>query len=165
MNEPRPHHYQFAHERLPELVNRFSDSFLGLLAIKSDGYLKGIWYRLGCNVEREERLVADGLRLDCFENKHFCGAVITLPEAKYQPEAHMVALVGELISGSLLADSFQGVKYHSLRYFTLERSVEKRNTSLGEWTGGRHAIYGPGPIVEPQAFWAHCIRHISNEPD
>ena len=161
MNNPRQHHNNFAHKRLPELVFRFRDSFLSLLKENGDGYLKDSWYQLGSNLAREERLNAEGLTLTFFEDKCYCGAVITLPKTLHQTEAHMVALVAERVSGSVLSDDTSDLEYRNLRYFTLEhgeRAAGKADTTLGEWTYLRHSNYGVGPAVDTGLFWTACTK-------
>ena len=161
MNNPRQHHYNFAHKRLPELVFKFRDSFLSLLKKNGDGYLKDIWYQLGSTLAREEQLTADGLTLTFFEDKCYFGAVITLPKALFRTEVHMVALVAERVSGSILSDDTSDLEYRNLRYFTLEHSGQttgKAGTTLGEWTYLRHSGYGVGPAVDTGLFWAACTK-------
>lgn len=161
MNDPRQHHYMFAHERLPELVFKFRDSFLSLLRKNGDGYLKGIWYQLGSTLVRDEKLTADGLTLTFFEDKCYCGAVVTLPKTLHQTEAHMVALVAERVPGSILSDDTSDSEYRNLRYFTLEHGgqiASKAATTLGEWTYLRHSNYGEGPAVDTGLFWTACTK-------
>ena len=161
MNDPRQHHYVFAHERLPELVFKFRDSFLSLLRKNGDGYLKGIWYQLGSTLAKDEQLIADGLTLTFFEDKCYCGAVITLPKALHRTEVHMVAMVAERVSGSVLSDDTSDLEYRNLRYFTLghgEQMAGKASTVLGEWTYLRHSNYGVGPAVDTGLFWAACSK-------
>jgi len=155
MNMPRPHHHSFAHQRLPGLAFRFRDSFLSLLREKGEGYLKDIWYQLGSTLPKDERLPADGLALSFVEGKCYCGVIITLPKAKHQTEAHMIAVLGERVSGSILADEVCDFQYRNLRYFTLERSKPKADdtgTVLGEWTCRRHSNHGPGPKLMQSSF-------------
>lgn len=161
MNDPRQHHYMFAHERLPELVFMSRELFLYLLRKNSDGYLKGIWHQIGSTLTRDEQLTADGLTLKFFEDKCYCGAVITLPKALHRTEAHMVALVAERVSGSVLSDDTSDLEYRNLRYFTLEHSGQttgKAGTTLGEWTYLRHSNYGVGPAVDTGLFWTACTK-------
>jgi len=161
MNMPRPHHHSFAHQRLPGLAFRFRDSFLSLLREKGEGYLKDIWYQLGSTLPKDERLPADGLALSFVEGKCYCGVIITLPKAKHQTEAHMIAVLGERVSGSILADEVCDFQHRNLRYFTLERSKPKADdtgTVLGEWTCRRHSNHGPGPKVDAELFWESCTN-------
>jgi hypothetical protein len=161
MNMPRQHHHSFAHQRLPELAFKFRGSFLSLLREKGDGYLKGIWYQLGSSLPKDERLPVDGLALSFVEDKCYCGVVITLPKAKHQTEAHMVVVLGERVSGSILADDVVDFQYRNLRYFTLEYGKQKAGdtcTVLGEWTYRRHSNYGPGPKVDAELFWEDCTN-------
>jgi hypothetical protein len=81
INKPREHHYSFAHQKLPELTFKFRDSFLSLLRKSGNGYLKGVWYRLGATLPRDKRLAMDGLTLTFIEDERFCGVVIKLPVA------------------------------------------------------------------------------------
>ena len=161
MNDPRQHHYSFAHKRLPELVFKFRDSFLSLLRKNGDGYLKDIWYQLGSTLARDAQLTADGLTLTFFEDKCYCGAVITLPKALFRTEVHMVALVAERVSGSVLSDDTSDFEYRNLRYFTLEhrgQTAGRAGTTLGEWTYLRHSDYGVGPAIDTALFWAACTK-------
>ena len=79
MNDPRQHHYSFAHERLPELVFKFRGSFLSVLRKNGDGYLKGVWYQLGSTLAKEERLVTDGLTLNFLKTNVIAVSLLPCP--------------------------------------------------------------------------------------
>jgi len=166
MNEPRSHHYQFAHNRLPELAFRFESSFLSLLGNNGEGFLQGVWYELGRTLPAGERLKADGLGLGAFETPQFCGVVITLPKALYRTEAHMVALIGHRVAGSTLGEETAGLAYRDLRYFTLEYGAisfeepGQHGTVLCERTQKGRVNYGYGPSVDEKAFLLACIERI-----
>ena len=160
MSSPRKHHYSFAHQYLPELVFKSRDSILPLLREGGENYLLNIWYQLGSTLEANERLAADGLALAFVENECYCGVIIALPKALQRTEVHLIALLGERVSGSILADDISGFEYRNLRYFTLEYGMHyagKPGTVLGEWTYRRHSNYGVGPAVDARLFLAACM--------
>jgi hypothetical protein len=166
MNDPRKHHFQFAHQRLSELAFRNRHSFLSLMMQSGIGFLQGAWYQLGRTLPRKERLKADGLAMTFFESEKYCGAVVTMPAAVNRTEAHMVTLISHRISGSILLEDGIGLECWGLRYFTLERGREKDGVSgtiLGEWTRKGHTTNGSGPIVDAKALWSCCIAHIQRE--
>jgi hypothetical protein len=166
MKDPREHHYQIAHQRLPKLALHYRESFLTLMRQGGMAYLQWTWYQTGRLLSPEERLKADGLMLDFFEAEKYCGAVITMPKATHRTEAHIVAAISHRISGSIADEDPTDLECWGLRYFTLERGLEKEGVCgavLGEWTKKGHANYGSCPVIDVGMFWATCIARIQRE--
>lgn len=144
-DEPRQHHYEFAHVVLRAIVFRAGRLMLDLAA---NGGLTALvhesWQRVGEGLPEERQLPADGLRGDRIDTPDLSAAVITLPPAEHVAEAHLVALVADP------AHSDQ------IDYFTLEHtwtSDGQATTALGHWTrDGRHLNLGDGPHPDPRAF-------------
>lgn len=150
-DQPRQHHYEFAHVVLRAIVFRAGSLVLGLAA---DGGLTALvhesWQRIGESLSEERRLPAIGLRGDRVDTPELSAAVITLPRAEHIAEAHLVALV---------ADSADPTR---LDFFTLEHSWTEDDapaTVIGCWTrDGRHLDLGDGPAPDPDAFLAAITR-------
>jgi len=144
-DEPRQHHYEFAHVVLRAIVFRAGRLMLDLAA---NGGLTALvhesWDRVGEGLPEERRLPSDGLRGERIDTPDLSAAVIILPPAEHIAEAHLVALVSDP------ADA------ERIDFFTLERtwtSDGEPATALGQWTrDGRHLNLGDGPDPEPRAF-------------
>jgi hypothetical protein len=144
-DEPRQHHYEFAHVVLRAIVFR-AGAYLLELAAK--GALTAVvhesWERIAEGLPPERRLPADGLRGDRVDTPELAAAVITLPSAAHIAEAHYVALVADPVDPT------------RLDFFTLEHTWttdDRPATMLGRWTrDGRHLELGDGPAVDPHQF-------------
>lgn len=144
-DEPRQHHYEFAHVVLRAIVFRAGRLMLDLAA---NGGLTALvhesWDRVGEGLAPERRLPSDGLRGELIDTPDLSAAVIVLPPAEHVAEAHLVALVPDS------ADA------ERMDFFTLEHtwtSEDERATTIGHWTrDGRHLDFGDGPEPDPRAF-------------
>lgn len=153
-DEPRQHHYEFAHVVLRAIVFRAGRPMLDLAA---NGGLTAMvhesWDRVGEGLPPERRLASDGLRGVWIETPGVSAAVITLPSAEHVGEAHLIALVA-------VPDDPEQVDF-----FTLERtwtSGGEPATTLGRWTrDGRHLDLGEGPAPDPHAFLDAIARVTS----
>lgn len=143
--EPRQHHYEFAHVVLRAIVFRAGRVMIELAA---NGGLTALvhesWDRVGEGLPAERRLPSDGLRGELVDTPELSAAVIVLPAAERVAEAHLVALV------PYPADP------ERIDFFTLERAWTTEGvpgTALGHWTrDGRHLNLGDGPEPDPREF-------------
>lgn len=150
---PRPHHYVYAHKMLPKLFHGDPTLFIATMLDARETFLRKVWDDLGQRVEDNDgpraRLPSDGLGV-YFERlpKDVLVAVVELPEAKYMPEAHLVAFVYQL------PESAQGRlrpgRAGMARMFTLEYGLslqgDEPRTVLCEWSAdGTHRNLGDGP--------------------
>jgi hypothetical protein len=142
VDRPRPHHYRFAHRRLPQIMlNPDVDPAAMDVSGRLHPALLASWAAVGGELAEADRLAPDGLaaarvRVDGREV-----VLVTLPPALGPAEAHFVALIGA-------ADGTR-------RYFTLERSVAfdgRAATVLGEWAVAGHVNFGAGPAPDGPAF-------------
>lgn len=144
-DQPRQHHYEFAHVVLRAIVFRAGPLLLDLAA---NGGLTALvhesWERVGEGLPPERRLPATGLRADRLDTPDLSTAVVTLPRAEHIAEAHLIALV---------ADPTDATR---LDFFTLEHTWTESDepaTIIGRWTrDARHLDLGDGPLPEPRAF-------------
>lgn len=144
-DEPRQHHYEFAHVVLRAIVFRAGRLMLDLAA---NGGLTALvhesWDRVGEGLPPERRLPSDGLRGERIDTPDLCAAVIVLPTPEHVAEAYLVALVSDP------ADP------ERIDFFTLEhawRPAGEPPTALAHWTrDGRHLELGDGPEPDPRAF-------------
>lgn len=150
-DEPRQHHYEFAHVVLRAIVFRAGPYLLELAA---NGGLTAVvhesWERIAETLPAESRLPATGLRGDRVDTPELTAAVITMPPAAHIAEAHLVALVAD-----------PGDR-ERLDFFTLEHTWttdDRPATMLGRWTrDGRHLDLGDGPDPEPYSFLGAIAR-------
>lgn len=141
-DQPRQHHYEFAHVVLRAIVFRAGRAVLELAA---GGGLTALvhesWQRVGAGLAEHDRLPSDGLRAEWCDTPEFDAAVVTLPPARHIAEAHLIALVAD----PAVPDR--------LDFFALEHSWTTDGdpaTVLARWTrDGRHLDLGAGPRPEP----------------
>jgi hypothetical protein len=150
-DEPRRHHYMFAHRELPSGARRFGAD---LVAAGRDGQLTldVVWNRVGEGLPEPDRLPAEGLSHSYHERAGHRVLLISLPTARYPTEAHFTAI----------AVPTEG---EAVRYFTLEYAVSPmdggRYTVLGEWNEQRHINYGEGPPPDADAFLTAIDQMLS----
>ena len=148
-DEPRPHHYQFAHRWLRDIALRYGSDFVrdnprGNLT----GALVAMWHEVGTRLPEVQRLAPDGLATDLRPDPSTPMVVVTMPAARHMVEAHFAAIV--------LCDE-------QTRYFVLEESwspTEPVATVLGEWIGDSHINLGPGPAPDRTAFIEAVLTRV-----
>lgn len=150
MADPRRHHYLFAHRALPSLVFTQPTRFVQTLRENGDTFLMSVWDRVGADLKRKERVDPAGLSFELTESDLGTLALIELPPARGDAEAHFVAVVIDAAE-------------EPPQYFTLERATspithEVYNV-LGAWKKDRgHFNLGEGPPTDRQAFRDAVLR-------
>ena len=144
LDQPRTHHYRFAHQRLPQIMLDPGIDVAALaVAGRLDTALRSTWAAAAEGLDEAERLEPDGLAGELHAGDDVDVVLVTLPPALGPAEAHFVALAA---AGS------------TRRFFTLELSVSvfssEIGTVLGEWTDDRHVNYGSGPAPTAPDFLA-----------
>jgi hypothetical protein len=165
LDEPRCHHYTFAHYALRSVA--FTDPlvYLGILASpKGQEFLARLLRSVSehCK-EREPQPDFDVEDISVHQvrvGRYPC-AVVEMPRPKATTEIYFTAAV-------LLADPEDGMPESApmdLRYFTLEKGVVldgPPRTVLCEWTSaGSHVNYGDGPEPQLEAFVRAVEESIS----
>ncbi len=153
MPSPREHHYGYAHQALPGLVFRVRPSAEQLEKMVSEGLFREFWDEVGGLIEGN-RLSGEGLESCMRQRGELRAALVKLPPAEVDSEAHMVAVVSEPYT------RFWFFTGHRIRYFTLEKGLAfdeasglaGERTVLCEWTGQSHSNYGDGPEATMDAF-------------
>jgi hypothetical protein len=149
-DEPRPHHYQFAHRALPSSVHRFGVGLVTSAAHRElSPALLTLWSEVGSRLPDEQRLDPAGLTAVYTADSLAPMVMVTMPPARYMVEAHFAAIVA-------LGDQ--------ARYLVLEESWSPNRvqaTVIGEWTTDGHFNLGPGPAPEREGF-AHAVRALIN---
>jgi hypothetical protein len=151
----RPHHYLFAHRVLPGRLWQNPSWFLETLYSEHTlGFLLTRWGEAAMGLDESEFLPPEEkLRCNFFDLAGgYRAAVISLPEARFVTEAHMVAMVSRPEQRRWLFFKTDPV----LRYFTLEyglcEDLKTPRTVLCEWTPNAHLNYDTGPAANPEAF-------------
>jgi hypothetical protein len=152
MNNPRFHHYLFAHRILPRFAFSLGMDFYQVLKEQKVFFLQRLWTLAAKGIGPGDHLPFSGFKIYFVKSPPFMGAVIVLPEPKNITEAHMVLFV------TRMDRKYTGKKPSKSRYFTLEYGKDSKNTILCEWAGGRHFIYGTGPAAKVKDFWEAAIR-------
>jgi hypothetical protein len=148
-DQPRTHHYQFAHRILPTLMLRPTIDLVALAgAGRLDVALAGTWRDFGAGLPEADRLPPDGLSGRLARAGDTDVLLITLPPTLYITEAHFVAVA-------------PAAPASARRFLTLERSWSLTGepvTVLGEWTDRAHVNHGSGPQPSAGAFLAAVER-------
>lgn len=153
LNNPRPHHYTFAHTALRTLCE--SDPLQFFSVMGSDERDKLLKFVLGKVVEQCEGtstpdFTLDDITIHTVKVGDYPTVLMVMPQVKAVTEAIMVAIV--LTSHLDIENPDKNVSY---RYFTLELSCSpdgKPQTALCEWSGEDHINLGDGPAPNEKAF-------------
>jgi len=143
-DEPRSHHYEFAHRAIPAIA---FDPRVDLAAIarqdRLGAALRANWEAVGERHDATDRLPDDGLAGELVEVAGQSAVLVTFPVAEHAAEAFF-GLVAPLEPPE------------SRRYLTLEFSwnlvTEHPTTVIGEWRAGSHVNLGPGPEPDRSTF-------------
>jgi hypothetical protein len=150
-DEPRRHHYLFAHHTLPSYALESGDQ---LVAAGRTGQLRPreVWADLAKTLPEHERLDGNGLEATYHRLGAYQAVLVRMPLAKRPGEAHFALIV--VGPGRQVHPAAAG----RTRYLTLECAVSpggRKHTVVGEWTTERHVIlHGEGPPVDAKAFLA-----------
>jgi hypothetical protein len=153
-DDPRPHHYEFAHRALPAVIMRTGPRFVHLAA-ERDLYpgLRGLWDQVGERLPEADRLAPDGLHAEYRHHPDARLVLVTMPQARHMVEVHfaVIAAIGDTV-----------------RYLTLEESwspVRERDTVIGEWTEQGHLNFGPGPVPPDKELFLQRVLDMLTRPD
>ncbi|MEU9128818.1 hypothetical protein AB0D08_12010 [Kitasatospora sp. NPDC048540] len=152
-NDPRPHHYQFAHKVLAGLAMDLGPRMLDRIPEEGTGAaLASLWDDFGGRLPAGERLPSDGLRADLITLGPHRLLVVVLPRPSAAAEAYYTAVV-------------QPGGADHCRYFTLEHAMNpftgEPYTVLGEWANGSHLNLGTGPAAELSGFLTAVVDLLS----
>lgn len=154
-SKPRQHHYVFAHRVLPGMALSQPARFISELRGGGDAFLRSVWDRVAEDVPTSLRLTADGLAFEIIDSDEGTIAVVVLPEASGEAEAHFVALVVHH-------------QPEKARFFTLESAfspvTQSRYNVLGEWTEDSHLNFGEGPSADQEAFVHAVMERVRSGP-
>jgi hypothetical protein len=152
-DNPRPHHYEFAHRALPGIAFSPRVDLAALAdADRLDSALRATWAAVGERCGEADRLPDDGLQGELVEVAGQPAVLVTFPMANHAAEAFF-AVVAPLDPPE------------SRRYLTLEFSwnvvTGHPTTVIGEWRAGSHLNLGPGPQAAKSTFLARMQRLLS----
>ena len=144
-DQPRPHHYAFAHRELPRACREFGAD---LVAAAEAGTLDlvRVWRGVGEGFPPEDRLPPDGLWWRHRETPLGGAVLVGLPAPQRAAEAYYVLLLPP-------------------RAATLELGWDVVNdrwyTVLGAWDDTRHLNFGGGPDPDPDTFVQEAVARLS----
>jgi hypothetical protein len=152
-DNPRPHHYEFAHRALLRMAVSPRVDLAALAgAGRLDSALRATWAAVGERHAEADRLPDDGLHGELVEVAGHPAVLVTFPVANHVAEAFF-ALVAPLDPPE------------SRRYLTLELSwnvvTGRPTTVIGEWRAGSHFNLGEGPEAAKPAFLVRMQRLLS----
>lgn len=159
-DEPRPHHYLFAHRILRDLALKLGARMLEMA--REDQLtpaLEKTWDAAGRKVGPKDRLSRDGLESSVHRLAFANLVLVRLPSASHAAEAHFVGIAIPLTNGAQSGSP--------PRYFVLEFGWElddQPRTVLCEWTTGEHLNMGNGPPAEASAFIAAVADVLDHGP-
>ena len=160
-NDPREHHYYFAHHYLPAKANENAEALVEKLRIDpATQYLTSLWESSRSEIQPDDDdVVISTQGLASFQvdlDTRHSGVVVQFPSPTRTLEAYFAALILDRTSSLL----------NGHRYFTLELADDSEGcerTVFCEWTDKRHINYGDGPRPEREAFIGHVARFLSNQ--
>ena len=149
-DEPREHHYVFAHYTVREVCEQDPLQFFAIVASpEQPKFLAWLWEltakRVGkpiAEVNPAELSVTTGRVKDC------PAIIFKMPAPEAAAEAHFVAV---LLTGSPEGEASQA----QFRYFTLEYGKNLDGTTrtvMCEWAEGAHRNFGDGPAATAKDF-------------
>lgn len=152
LDQPRAHHYTFAHLAVRAVALDDPLRFFALVASEDRRkVVEWLWDLVCKNTEGAEKpdFGADDIALTTCRVADLPTMVFAMPEPRAVTEAHFVAIV-------LTGDGGEGGN-GTARYFTLECGDTLEGgarTVLCEWTQEAHANFGDGPPAELAPFLA-----------
>lgn len=149
----RTHHYLFAHKLLPMLFFKEPEMFMSGLKNDCNSILSNWWEKIGFTLEGDEKIALNGFRfrITAKKYKYYTAYFVKMPEAKYAPEAIIVAFV--IIK---ILDKNE-IKQ---QYYTIDVTMEPRPTNPISSSGvnGSHASYmGCIPEIKEFSKMLHVI--------
>jgi len=157
-DQPREHHYVFAHRVLPAEAQAHPRVIVEAAARgTATQSLARIWDHVGAQLPPDRRLPSTGLSGSFHELSDARVALIRFPPAEHAAEAHLAAVV-------LPRSNPDG----PARYIVLEHSWSPEDlpqTMICEWEGGSHLNGGPGPAPDEAAFLAAVAARIDQHQE
>ncbi|MFJ8435895.1 hypothetical protein ACIQ9P_31795 [Kitasatospora sp. NPDC094019] len=155
-NDPRPHHYRFAHKVLADLARDLGPRMLDSEPEQGFGPgLVALWNNFGEQLPPADRLPSEGLNADLITLGRHRLLVVVLPRPAAPAEAYYAAVV-------------QPGGADRCRYLTLELALNpftgEPYTVLGEWADGSHLNLGPGPASDLSGFLTAVVDLLA-EPE
>lgn len=159
LDEPRPHHYTFAHKALRDACASHPFKFFAIIGSKKrDEYIEYLWSIVCEHCDPMERtdIVADDINVITTRIAENPAIIVLMPQALAIAEAHMVGIVLTDKNPDDKSPDLITYKYFTLEYGTdLEGNIQ---TVLGEWVNSGHLNRGDGPKNDVNKF----IQHIEN---
>lgn len=168
----RPQLYMFQHQALPEAVfSNHPELMMELRGESSTLPLLHFWSKAEVMCIRADLMEFPELDADDWEEtwtpfdditRHthkrdgYTVHIYTMPEPKYPPEAHLIAIVHKDSEAH-----HYGELSPSTRYFTLEKTIGNQPPVLCEWdANGGHHNFGSGPLPTVNAFAERVFTYL-----
>lgn len=152
LDEPRPHHYVFAHQTLRYECSVDPLSFFAVIgSAECEDFLAQVLAATTQVIGTPADFAPADLEVVTGRIRDWPCVVVRMPPALAAAEAHLVGVV----LTDMPADGAASEEPLSFRYFTLERSFDfgdGPHTVLCEWTEDRHVNFGSGPAVDVGEF-------------
>ncbi len=149
----RAHHYMFAHKLLPLLFFKEPERFMSGMKKGCHVILGWWWNEIGSSLKKKERIALNGFRFRSIikEYKYYRAYFVEMPEAKFAPEAIIVAFV------IIKVPEKEEIK---AQYYTIDANMEPRPTNQisSSGTNGCHTSFrGCVPNIKDFAKRLHVI--------
>jgi len=173
LDNPRRHHYMYAHQILRGFCNEGPIQFFSYIASEEKDVFTGfIWNKVREYYDSEEHttLNADDFVFSCLRLGNSPTILVEMPQPRAITEALFIAIV-------LLGDANDDSPPDDpqTRYFTLELGHDpltpysQIHAVIGEWieeqdpeSGGIHLNYGQAKGMDPQGFLTEVERLITD---
>jgi hypothetical protein len=153
LDEPRRHHYVFAHQAVRNFCWNNPLQFFALIGSnRQRGFLEFIWKSVEDKLgEPAKGLSPADVEVTTCRIKGFPSILMKMPVPQAAAEAHAIGivLIGAPQEGQEVPEK------PAFRYFTLECKDNldgSAGTVLCEWTDDAHLNYGDGPIPDLTLF-------------
>jgi len=148
-DQPRRHHYEFAHRALPAIaLSPRADLAALARADRLDDALRATWASVGERHSEPDRVPDTGLHGELAAVGDHPSVLITFPLARHAAEAFFAIITLD--------------PPDHRRYITLEFSWDvmtgEPTTVIGEWRSGSHYNLGQGPQAAAAAFLARVTE-------
>jgi hypothetical protein len=159
----RPEHYYFAHVKLRSFAFAEPEQCFGVLHSEgATAFLSKVWYAVkdGATFSPSDAALRfEDLKIHRRTAGIYPSVVIEMPQAKFPPEAHFVALVWQVMG----VEGVMIKRTPELLYYTLESArpvAGMQRTMFCEWRGETHLNLGDGPAPELEAFVTHVDNRV-----
>lgn len=144
-DQPRAHHYAFAHRELPRACREFGADLVAAAAAGTLDLVR-VWNGVGDALRPDDRLPPDGLWWRHRDTPLGGAVLVGLPAPQRAAEAYYLLLLPPRTATLELGWDVGGGGWY---------------TVLGAWDVERHLNFGAGPAPDPEAFVEAAVARLA----